>query len=115
MHPSFGQRDPDARGYYGAYGGRFVPETLMAPVEELRRAQMGAMFHAQDFARCVTGSDLYQTIANLPIADAATASRNLKSASPCLKLRSEQRSRCLSRRKKRTTAGLHRDSISRRR
>ena len=29
-------RDPDARGYYGAYGGRFVPETLVAPVEELR-------------------------------------------------------------------------------
>ena len=28
--------DPDARGYYGAYGGRFVPETLVAPIEELR-------------------------------------------------------------------------------
>jgi tryptophan synthase beta chain len=42
MHPSFGQRDPDARGYYGAYGGRFVPETLMAPVEELRRAYFEA-------------------------------------------------------------------------
>ncbi|MHB1293914.1 MAG: tryptophan synthase subunit beta [Anaerolineae bacterium] len=26
---------PDARGYYGAYGGRFVPETLMAPLENL--------------------------------------------------------------------------------
>jgi tryptophan synthase beta chain len=42
MHPSFGKRDPDARGYYGAYGGRFVPETLMAPVEELRRAYFEA-------------------------------------------------------------------------
>ena len=42
MQPSFGQRDPDARGYYGAYGGRFVPETLMAPVEELRRAYFEA-------------------------------------------------------------------------
>ncbi len=31
MNPSFGHRDPDARGYYGAYGGRFVPETLVAP------------------------------------------------------------------------------------
>src|SRR5688572_29217276 len=30
-----GRRDPDARGYFGAYGGRFVPETLMAPIEEL--------------------------------------------------------------------------------
>ena len=42
MNPSFGQRDPDARGYYGAYGGRFVPETLVAPVEELERAYLAA-------------------------------------------------------------------------
>jgi tryptophan synthase beta chain len=34
----FGTRDPDARGYYGAYGGRFVPETLVAPVTELEEA-----------------------------------------------------------------------------
>ena len=34
---SFGERDPDARGYYGPFGGRFVPETLMAPVEQLAR------------------------------------------------------------------------------
>ena len=33
----FGQRDPDQRGYYGPFGGRFVPETLMAPVDELAR------------------------------------------------------------------------------
>jgi len=32
MTPVFGQRDPDARGYYGRYGGRFVPETLVAPI-----------------------------------------------------------------------------------
>ena len=36
--PVFGRRDPDARGYYGAYGGRFVPETLVAPIEELTAA-----------------------------------------------------------------------------
>ena len=36
--PVFGSRDPDARGYYGAYGGRFVPETLVAPIEELTEA-----------------------------------------------------------------------------
>jgi tryptophan synthase beta chain len=42
MSPSFGHRDPDARGYYGAYGGRFVPETLVAPVEELERAYFAA-------------------------------------------------------------------------
>ncbi len=29
---------PDARGYFGPYGGRFVPETLMAALEELERA-----------------------------------------------------------------------------
>jgi tryptophan synthase beta chain len=31
----FGRRDPDDRGYFGEYGGRFVPETLVAPIEEL--------------------------------------------------------------------------------
>src|SRR5260221_261551 len=36
--PVFGSRDPDARGYYGSYGGRFVPETLVAPIEELTEA-----------------------------------------------------------------------------
>jgi tryptophan synthase beta chain len=36
--PVFGARDPDARGYYGAYGGRFVPETLVAPIEDLTAA-----------------------------------------------------------------------------
>jgi tryptophan synthase beta chain len=29
---------PDARGHFGPYGGLFVAETLMAPLEELRRA-----------------------------------------------------------------------------
>ncbi|MGA0172330.1 MAG: tryptophan synthase subunit beta [Phycisphaerales bacterium] len=33
----FGRRDPDARGYFGDFGGRFVPETLVAPLEELER------------------------------------------------------------------------------
>ena len=31
-------RVPDAAGRFGPYGGRFVPETLMAPLEELARA-----------------------------------------------------------------------------
>ena len=38
--PIFGKRDPDARGYYGQYGGRFVPETLVAPIEELTAAYL---------------------------------------------------------------------------
>ncbi len=29
---------PDARGRFGAFGGRYVPETLVAPLEELERA-----------------------------------------------------------------------------
>src|SRR5882672_11857585 len=36
--PSVTRRDPDARGYFGEFGGRFVPETLVEPVEELERA-----------------------------------------------------------------------------
>ncbi len=40
--PAFGRRDPDASGYFGAFGGRFVPETLMAPVEELETAYLEA-------------------------------------------------------------------------
>jgi tryptophan synthase beta chain len=32
------RRDPDVRGYFGEFGGRYVPETLVEPVEELERA-----------------------------------------------------------------------------
>ncbi len=40
--PAFGRRDPDGRGYFGDYGGRFVPETLVAPIEELEEAYRAA-------------------------------------------------------------------------
>ena len=40
--PIVGRRDPDARGYFGAYGGRFVPETLVAPIEELTAGYFAA-------------------------------------------------------------------------
>jgi len=33
---------PDQRGHFGPYGGRFVPEVLMAPIEELERAYLAA-------------------------------------------------------------------------
>jgi len=33
---------PDARGHFGRFGGRFVPETLMAPLGELTRAYAAA-------------------------------------------------------------------------
>src|SRR4029079_2450036 len=38
----FGRRDPDARGYYGACGGRVVPETLVAPIEALEAEYLKA-------------------------------------------------------------------------
>jgi tryptophan synthase beta chain len=45
------KRLPDARGHFGPYGGRFVPETLMAPLTELarayERARRDARFQAQ--------------------------------------------------------------------
>ena len=34
--------EADARGRFGAFGGRFVPETLMAPLEDLSRAYKDA-------------------------------------------------------------------------
>ncbi|MBV8731097.1 MAG: tryptophan synthase subunit beta [Acidobacteriia bacterium] len=33
---------PDRSGHFGPYGGRFVPEVLMAPIEELERAYLEA-------------------------------------------------------------------------
>jgi tryptophan synthase beta chain len=35
---SIAQPVPDSRGRFGPYGGRYVPETLMAPLEELEKA-----------------------------------------------------------------------------
>jgi len=34
---------PDAQGWFGEYGGRFVPDTLMASLEELDRAYRAAL------------------------------------------------------------------------
>ena len=42
MTPVTSRRDPDARGYFGEFGGRFVPETLVEPIEELERAYFAA-------------------------------------------------------------------------
>ena len=44
-------KQPDALGHFGDYGGRFVPETLMAPLEELteafNEAQSDEQFHKE--------------------------------------------------------------------
>jgi tryptophan synthase beta chain len=37
-----GRRDPDTRGYFGEFGGRYVPETLVEPVEQLEREYLAA-------------------------------------------------------------------------
>ena len=34
---------PDQRGYYGDFGGRFVPETIIPALDDLQRAYEGAM------------------------------------------------------------------------
>ncbi len=44
---------PDGRGRYGAFGGRYVPETLMHPLEELERA----------YAECRDDADFQATLA----------------------------------------------------
>jgi len=36
------ETQPDERGHWGTYGGRYVPETLMAPLEELTVAYLSA-------------------------------------------------------------------------
>ena len=42
---------PDAQGHFGQYGGRYVPEVLMSPLEELEQAYLVARddpaFHAE--------------------------------------------------------------------
>ena len=37
---------PDTTGHFGPYGGRFVPEVLMAPLEELEKAYLDARLDA---------------------------------------------------------------------
>src|SRR6059036_1427292 len=51
MSAVIGPNLPDARGHFGPYGGRYVPETLMHPLQELeeeyRRAQTDAEFQRE--------------------------------------------------------------------
>lgn len=46
---------PDARGYFGQYGGKFVPETLMPALSELELA----------YAEAVADSDFQQEFSRL--------------------------------------------------
>ncbi len=58
-----GQLWPDATGRFGPYGGRYVPETLMAPLEELERGFAAARADAA-FARRL--DDLLHNFAGRP-------------------------------------------------
>ncbi len=52
---------PDARGRFGAYGGRFVPETLVPALEELEAAWRAARQAASSSSRAgtsVSGTNL---------------------------------------------------------
>ena len=49
---------PDAQGHFGPYGGRFVPETLMHPLQELERAATEVLVNQLDIARqCIEDRD----------------------------------------------------------
>jgi tryptophan synthase beta chain len=54
---------PDAQGHFGPYGGRFVPETLMAPLEEVERVWREAR---QDPAFQAELNSLLETYAGRP-------------------------------------------------
>ncbi len=73
---------PDERGHFGPYGGRFVAETLMGPIEELRQAyerylqdpdfiaeldrdlaqfvgRPSPLYHAERWSRILGGAQIY--------------------------------------------------------
>jgi tryptophan synthase beta chain len=73
---------PDERGYWGEFGGRFVPETLMSPIEELTSAYFAVrddvnfqaeflnllqdfsgrptpLFHAKRLSETLVGAQIY--------------------------------------------------------
>src|SRR5689334_18602768 len=54
---------PDSRGHFGPYGGRYVPEVLMAPIEELEQAYLAAR---TDRAFQAELSDLLKNYAGRP-------------------------------------------------
>jgi tryptophan synthase beta chain len=56
---------PDAGGHFGPYGGRYVPEVLMAPIEELEAAYLAAR---EDPAFQAELADLLHNYAGRPTA-----------------------------------------------
>jgi tryptophan synthase beta chain len=62
-HPNAATEWPDANGRFGPYGGRYVPETLVEPIEELERAYREAQSDAAFQSRL---QDLLRTFAGRP-------------------------------------------------
>ncbi len=63
MPQTISSTGPDNRGRYGDYGGRFVPETLMGPLEELEESYRSA---SQDPAFQAELDSLLRTYAGRP-------------------------------------------------
>jgi len=57
--------EPDAQGHFGPYGGRYVPETLMAPLEDVEKAWRESR---EDPAFQAELSDLLRNFAGRPTA-----------------------------------------------
>ena len=75
---------PDAGGHFGPYGGRYVPEVLMAPIEELEKAYLEAR---RDQAFQAELNDLLRNYAGrpTPLYSAARLSESLGGARIWLK------------------------------
>jgi tryptophan synthase beta chain len=75
---------PDEKGYFGPYGGRFVPETLMAPLEELTRA-WESLRRDRSFRRDLDGLLVDYCGRPTPLSFAARLSQHLGGARVYLK------------------------------
>src|ERR1041384_1802768 len=86
--------EPDAGGHFGVYGGRYVPEVLMSPLEELeiayREARQDAAFQSElnELLRTYAGRPTPLYYARRPSAPrAAPPSRGAARASPLFQAR----------------------------
>lgn len=77
-------RVPDARGYYGEFGGRFVPETVVPALDELTAAFEHAM-HDADFLREFADLQATYTGRPTPVTYARRLSEHLGGAQIYLK------------------------------
>ena len=75
---------PDERGRFGAYGGRFVPETLMATLQELEEAYQSALEDAR-FQEELASLLKHYAGRPTPLYHAANLSRHLGEAQIYLK------------------------------